>query len=200
MSETVFCLTHFSTSPRWSSMFRILSVELWLILNISIAIATISTALVGRYSCTSEWQQYKTLTTSLTRVWTVILRVSVSTMSRTPSLRSLFLGWVCFSLAFSTVFQAFLTSFLIDPDYKTPIQNMDELFASGIKISHLPEHSFIFENGGETEALKYKNAVICPSHKSFMEWTNKNMSCLLDDVNFELFKFIGILFVRTSIP
>ena len=52
--------------------------------------------------------------------------VSVSTMPRAPSLRSLFLAWVGFSLAFSTVFQAFLTTFLIDSGYKTPIQNVDE--------------------------------------------------------------------------
>ena len=40
--------------PRWSSIFRILSVELWIVLIISIVIAAISTTLVGRYSRTSE--------------------------------------------------------------------------------------------------------------------------------------------------
>jgi hypothetical protein len=120
--------------PRWSSIFRIVSVELWLVLIISIVIVAISTSLVGRYSCTSEWQGYKTLTSSLTNVWAVILGVSVSTMPLAPSLRSLFLAWVCFSLALSTVFQAFLT-FLIDSGYKTPVHNMEELFASGIKLA-----------------------------------------------------------------
>jgi len=124
--------------PRWSSIFRILSVELWLVLIISVVIAAISTTLVGRYSCTSEWQVYKTLTSSLTNIWVVILGVSVSTMPSARSLRSLFLAWVCFSVAFSTVFQAFLTTFLIDSGYKTPIQNMDELFSSGIKLAKPP--------------------------------------------------------------
>ena len=120
--------------PRWSRIFRILTVELWLVLFISIVNAAFSTTLFGRYSCTSAWQVYKTLSSSLTNVWAVILGVSVSTMPRTPSLRSLFFSWVCFSVAFSTVFQAFLTTFLIDSGYKTPIQNMNELFASGIKL------------------------------------------------------------------
>jgi len=118
--------------PRWSSIYRILSVELWIVLIISIVIAAISTTLVARFSCTSEWQRYKTLSSSLTNLWAVMLGVSVSTMPRTPSLRSLFIGWVCFSVAFCTVFQAFLTSFLIDSGYKTPIRNMEELLASGI--------------------------------------------------------------------
>jgi len=39
--------------PKWSSMFRILSVELWLVLIISIVTAAISTTFVERYSCTS---------------------------------------------------------------------------------------------------------------------------------------------------
>ena len=121
--------------PRWNSFFRILSLELWLVLIISILTAAISTTLVGRYSCTSEWQVYKTLTSSLTNVWAVILGVSVSTMPRAPSLRSFILACVCFSLTFSTVFQAFLTTFLNDSGYKTPIQNIDELLASGITLA-----------------------------------------------------------------
>jgi len=84
-------------------IFRILSVELWLVLIISITIAAISNTLVGRYGCMSEWQSHKALTSSMTTLWAVILGVLVSTMPRAPSLRLLFLVWVCFSLAFSSV-------------------------------------------------------------------------------------------------
>jgi len=59
--------------PRWSSIFRILSLELWLVLIISIVIVAISTTLVGRYSCTSERQGYKTLKSSFTNLCSVIL-------------------------------------------------------------------------------------------------------------------------------
>ena len=174
--------------PRWSSIFRILSVELWLVLIISIVTAAISSTFVGRYSCTLEWQGYKTVTSSLTNVWAVILGVSVSTMPRTTSLRSLFLAWVCFSLAFNTVFQAFLTTFLIDSGYKTPIQNMDELFASDIKLAYSPEEHFIFENGDETVLSKVlRNRVNCPSLPICVEWAKyqKNVSVLLVDKNAE---------------
>jgi len=36
---------------------------------------------------------------------------------------------------FSTVIQAFLTMFHIDSGYKTPLQNMDDLLDSGIKVA-----------------------------------------------------------------
>jgi len=176
--------------PRWSSIFRILSVELWLVLIISIVIAGISITLVGRYSCTSEWQGYKTLPSSLTNVWAVILGVAVSTMPRSPSLRSLFFAWVCFSVAFSTVFQAFLTTFLIDSGYKTPIQNMDELFASGIKLFYPPDYNFIFEDGDETEMSKIqRNLANCPSYDDCFDWAmyNKNISILLADLDAEFY-------------
>jgi hypothetical protein len=170
--------------PRWSSIFRILSVELWLVLIISIVIAAISTTLVGRYSCTSEWQVYKTLTGFLTNVWAVILGLAVSAMPRTPSLRWLFLAWVCFSLAFSTVFQALLTTFLIDSGYKTPIQNMDELFASCIKLAYPEFYNLFLEQIEGTEFKQVRiNHVNCPSFVVCVAWAkyNKNASMLLLD-------------------
>jgi hypothetical protein len=42
--------------PRWSSIFRILSEELWLVLIISSVFAAMSITVVGRYICTSECQ------------------------------------------------------------------------------------------------------------------------------------------------
>jgi hypothetical protein len=80
-------------------------------------------------------------------------------MPRAPSLRSLFLAWVCFSLAFITVIQAFLTTFLIDSGYETPIQNVDELFASGIKLAYGRGHSYIFKNGEESHASKLQRSL-----------------------------------------
>ena len=189
--------------PRWNSIFRILSRELWIVLIISIVFAAISTTLCGRYSFTSEWQGYKTLTSSLTKVWAVILGVSVSTMPRTPSLRSLFLAWVCFSLAFSTVFQAFLTTFLTDSGYKPPIQNMDVLFSSGIKLTFRPDFSGILEFGDETELLKLRRHLTnCPSFMECMKWAkyHKNISILLPDIEAEFWYAVGYTVGENSKP
>ena len=83
-------------------------------------------------------------------------------------------SWVCFSLAFSTVFQAFLTTFLIDSGYKRPIQNMDELYASGIKLAYSPEYNFIFENGDET-CIKTKKKS-CEMSKAFVLYEMDHLS------------------------
>jgi len=176
--------------PRWSSIFRILSVELWLVLIISIVIAAISTTFVGRYSCTSEWQSYKTVRSSFTHIWAVILGVAVSTMPRTPSLRSLFFAWVCFSLAFSTVLQAFLTTFLIEPGNKAPIRNMDELLASGIKLAYDPSHSdyLLLRNEKEDKEI-VRNSANCTASSLCLKWAiyHKNVSILLKESLFEMY-------------
>ena len=170
-----------------------------LVLIISIVIAAISTTLVGRYSCKSDWQGCKKLTSSLTNVWAVILEVSLSTMSRALSLPSLFIAWMCFSLAFSRVFQAFLT-FLIDSGYKSPIQNVDDLFALGIKRAHQTEYSFIFENFDETEPSKLQR--ICmnwPSYEVCDNWakSQKNRSKFLLDKMLKKILLLVILLART---
>ena len=115
-------------------------------------------------------------------------------MPRTPSLRSLFLAWVCFSLAFRTIFQAFLTTFLTDSGYKQPIQNMDVLFASGIKLAISPEFSGILEVGDENEVIKLRrNLTNCPSFSVCKEWAkcHKNLSLLLPDIEAEYRYSIG---------
>jgi len=76
--------------PRRSCIFRLLSVELWIILIKSFVTAVISTTFVGRYSGTWEWQGYKSLRSLVTNVWAVILVVSVSQKPRVPSLYSFF--------------------------------------------------------------------------------------------------------------
>ena len=190
-------------NPRWSSIFRILSVELWIVLIISIVIAAISTTLIGRYSCTLDWQRYKTLSSSLTNIWAVFLGVSVSTMPRTPSLRSLFLAWVVFSLAFSAVFQAFPTTFLIDSGYKTPIKNMDELLASGVMLAYSQVYNYIFEIFDDTEALNiYSKRVNCPVIDICLNWAihEKNVSILLSDISAEINYATGNIIGDNSEP
>jgi hypothetical protein len=101
------------------------------------------------------------------------------------------------------VFQAFLTTFLIDSGYKTPIQNMDELYASGIKLAYTPEKSYIFETGDETEASKVQiNSVICESQEDCIDWVihHKNSSVLLDDDDIEEMLALGFYLGENSKP
>ena len=183
----------------WINIFSILSVELCLVLIIAIVIVAILTTLVGRYSCMSEWERYKTLSSSLTNIWAVILGVSVSKLPRAPALRSLFLAWVCFSVTFGTVFQTFLKAFV----YKTPIQNIKMLYESGIKLYYPPDFNFIFENGEDSEVSKVqKNLANCPSYLDCINWAkyHKNISILFSDDDMVICNVYSIMLDENSEP
>jgi hypothetical protein len=106
-------------------------------------------------------------------------------------------------VAFSTVFQAFLTTFLIDSGYETPIKNMDELFASGIKFAYEEENSFLFEMADGTEWSKMqRNRAICPSKEVCANWAKyqKNVSIALSDIIAEIRYATGSLYGENSEP
>jgi hypothetical protein len=106
-------------------------------------------------------------------------------------------------VAFSTVFQAFLTTYLIDSGYKTPIHNLDELFASGIKLAYIPDFNFIFEIGEETELSKIQRYLVnCPAFSVCVKWAKyyKNVSIILADITAELNYAIGDFVGKNSKP
>jgi hypothetical protein len=78
---------------------------------------------------------------------------------------------------------------------------MNELLASDIKRAYVADHSFIFENGDETEAPKVKqNHVICPSIEVCVEWAlyYKNVSILLSNTLAEIYYTAGDLVGENS--
>jgi hypothetical protein len=92
--------------------------------------------------------------------------------------------------------------FLIDSGYETPIQNMDELFASGIKLAYPPDLNFIFEIL-ETEGSKVKrNQVNCSSYEVCVNWAayEKNVSILLSDTVAEIHYARGYFVGENSEP
>ena len=112
-------------------------------------------------------------------------------MPRKPSLCSLFFAWVCFSVAFSTVFHFFLTTFLVDSGYKRPIQNIDELFSSGIKLAYTPDYNFIFEIGDKSEVSNLQRNLEKNSMNAYsvcLEWRmyHKSASIFVTDFLAEL--------------
>jgi hypothetical protein len=64
--------------------------------------------------------------------WSIFTGVSVPEMPKTWKLRIFFLIYVCYCFAISTVFQAFYTSFLVEPGYGKKIETVDDLLESNV--------------------------------------------------------------------
>lgn len=137
-------LINLFTAPAWSVLVLLLflsAVTFWCLANIP-------------HRCVSkEPIAYRNLSQCCSEAWAVFLGVSVAEMPTTFRLRVFFFLFVCYCFAINTVFQAYFTSFLIEPMFDKQIQTFDELKSSGIRYL---EHPSLPDLSGFTNYDKYK--------------------------------------------
>jgi hypothetical protein len=112
--------------------------------------------------------------------------VSVNTQPRSAPLRLFFFCWVCYSVAISTVFQAYLTTFLIEPGYEEPIRTVEQMLNSEINFGFLGTYKNLFPDISEPVDLAiFKDALKCPNKTTCFMWatTYHNVSTILNDLN-----------------
>jgi hypothetical protein len=77
---------------------------------------------------------FRALSRCIYSAWAVFLGVSAPVMPTNYRLRILFLTFIWYCFAINIVFQAFFTSFLIQPGYEKRIETMEELREAGIQV------------------------------------------------------------------
>ena len=120
--------------PRWSSISRLYRTEAWLFGVLSLTLAAVAL----RCLAVQESGAYSSATNCLLNAWSVLTAVAVPRMPHGHSLRILFFSWVVYSLAIDTIFQAFVTTYLIDPGRQHQINNYQELIRNNF--------SFLFDS------------------------------------------------------
>ena len=125
---------------RWSRFFNIFSVDMWVCFALSLVLAVIAVSCISNYGHKShlhESKSYSNIFSVTANIIAVSLSVSVNTQPRSAPLRLFFFCWVCYSVAISTVFQAYLTTFLIEPGYEEPIRTIEEMLKSKKNVRFL---------------------------------------------------------------
>jgi len=102
----------------------VFSLALWLVGLASTAIAAVFMLVIGKDL--HDNSIYREISSCLATSWSLLLGVWVSVLPRSDSIRVFFITWVCYSLAINTVFQAYLTSYLIDPGLQHQSSSTDE--------------------------------------------------------------------------
>jgi hypothetical protein len=127
--------------PRQGNFTKVFAWSLWL----AMALVSLTSVLVTfwMYKGCSET---RSLSECFLTVWAVTLGVSVPQIPRRCELRVFFLFSVCYSLAISTVFQCFFTSFLVDPGLQDQISSMEEMVQSGIAYGIPRTEEFLWCN------------------------------------------------------
>ncbi|KAJ9588253.1 hypothetical protein L9F63_018417 [Diploptera punctata] len=157
---------------RWQSISRMFKASLWLTLFITILLAIFFIVFLGRH--TQESSTYKSLVGSLSHACAVMVGVSVSQKPKSMSLRCFFFAWICYSLAVDTVFQAYLTTFLVDPGVKHHIRSMMELLKSGMLLGVSDSDIIFFNDSSEIfRETILKRRINCKFNISCFIWASK---------------------------
>ncbi|KAJ9580349.1 hypothetical protein L9F63_003984 [Diploptera punctata] len=122
LSKTHNVLTLFSLST-WISMgivFTIVSFLFWIL--------SIYTSR-GNY-----FTGFNLLAQSFSAAWAVLLGISVPQMPLSIGTRSLFIIYVWYCFAISTVFQAYFTTYLVEPGYEARLESIDDVMRAGLKF------------------------------------------------------------------
>jgi hypothetical protein len=164
----VWVVPYPKTFPRWLSVFRVFTFSAWLNIAATILFASIITWLLSRTPI-NNIDARQTISANMCDAWAVILGISVPQMPRCLHIRIFFIFWVIYSLAVNTVFQTFLTSFLIDPGLLPPIMNLDELLDSGIEYGYLPLMDRFFNSDNEKYREIVHNHKICSNTTACLE-------------------------------
>jgi hypothetical protein len=113
---------------------------------------------------------YRTVIHCLYNVWCVFMGVSVPEMPRTFRVRALFIIYVWYSFAVSTIFQSFFTSFLVSPGYASRISSLEDVIHSGLKYgSNEGVDKFLRKSGYVEHDVLNLDRFECADYEKCME-------------------------------
>ncbi|PSN50538.1 Ionotropic receptor 211 [Blattella germanica] len=158
--------------PRWTSLTRVFKLSLWLGFLASYVVISLFMFLTVKISMfisthPLENDAYNGLVKCMLNFWAVILEESASNFPP-PVLviRTVFLMWVLYCYAVNSVYQTFLTSFLIDPGLQHQISTEDEVLTCGLEFGIHPTVTAVFH---ELDEGRYKGHISCNNFKECHE-------------------------------
>ena len=131
--------------PRWLSTSRVFTPVSWISLFVSVLIF----GFVMKCLPTSKHSEPKSkwnISKCILTVWAAFLGAGVPEMPRGNTLRVLFVSWVVFSFAMNTIYQAFFTSFEVDPGLHHQIDTFEELLDTPIVFAFSSPLDLFFTN------------------------------------------------------
>ncbi|XP_021923878.1 glutamate receptor ionotropic, kainate 5-like isoform X2 [Zootermopsis nevadensis] len=120
--------------PRFLSISRVFAPDVWLLVFVAMLFAGVLFHVAALTQTARESDGYKHFTKCLFNAWSVVLGVGVHEMPRSDVLRGIFCVWLTYALAINTVFQTYVTSYLVDPGHRHQIDSVEEVIESGSEV------------------------------------------------------------------
>ncbi|KAJ9588099.1 hypothetical protein L9F63_018526 [Diploptera punctata] len=117
-----------ASHPHWSNITNVFKLKTWLFILLSLIFISVSMKYVSTFNNIG-------ILTYVFVSWGVFLNIAVGEISNKIPVKIIFITWVLISIALTTVFQAFMTSFLTDPGRMHQINTLNELEQTNLKLS-----------------------------------------------------------------
>jgi len=160
---------------RTGMIFRVLTFPVWLCCAVVFLAATATAWLLAIRANITESKRYTHIASCFYILWSVTVGVSVPKMPQTPRLRLFFLQWIMHCLVMTTVFQAFFTSFVVQPDMGNQITSLEELLNSGYEYGYSSSFDKLIEYIQDSTYTKIKNhSSVCSTYTYCVEKVTKS--------------------------
>jgi hypothetical protein len=144
-TERVITTYEVSVWLTMATVFVVMNVVWWCIAN-------------WRYRSVKELAIFQTLSHCFYMAWAVTVGVSVPKMPNTWNLRCLFLLYVCYCFAMSTVFQAFFFSYLVQPGCGKRFETVDEVLHSNVFYGYNEFYELVMDMAGYKEHRRFPSS------------------------------------------
>ncbi|KAJ9595844.1 hypothetical protein L9F63_012967 [Diploptera punctata] len=163
---------------------KIFSLPLWILMGIVLLLSSLILWCQANYkrSSKSEYNSYKQLCLCFVVTWAALIGISVSKLPNSTQVRIFFIIFVIYSFAMCTVFQAFFTTFLVEPGYEKKIESISEAVQSNISYGETDLTQLSITYTEYTEHTRFgSNTVLCPSYESCAEYVmfNRNIATMV---------------------
>ena len=177
--------------PRIERVMSIFTLTVWL--STMFVYVLISVVLWVSSKRTKIWESrsFRKLSQCFQNSWAILIGVAVYEIPKSTFLRYIFVLYVAFCLAISTVYQAFFITFLIEPGYGRPIETMEDLIEHDIKFGW-PEIAQTIADTLDLPEIPRQLAVVCHNITMCTEHTmfKRNVTNL---INHSYPYYIGLL-------
>ncbi|GFG37154.1 hypothetical protein Cfor_00403 [Coptotermes formosanus] len=171
--------------PRMEKITEIFKASVWLMLALIFFLSVVVIWLGAKSAETyglKESSSYTTICNSTQNIWAIFIGLAARDMPRTAKLRSYFCLFVWYCFIVSTLFQTYLTSFLVDPGVKERIRTLEELFQSDLVYHYHNEND---------EYLKFSFPYYYSRINLKREECDTTEDCLYDFLRIQTFTVIG---------
>ena len=207
--DVIMAYPHISSEVKWfhscnrpvsaqGNIIKVFPWSVWFIIALILFLAVALAYFVFRSVETrGESSVFNSIASCFMCFWSVLLGVSVSDMPRTDRMRAYFIYWVWYCFVVSTVFQAFFTSFMVEPGHGKQIITLEDMISSknlrGLSSGLLYTWCM---NSPENYVACKNIKVICKddSPQCFKSALNdRNYFVLFYDLEIDIYELLGVL-------